>query len=102
MRAGSDNIRTFVEVVRKHSLSAAARSLALPKSTVSRRLVRLEEELQSKLLRRDAHQVTLTLAGRRFYDSVVVAIDALDAAVTALEESSSAPRGTIRVTAPPD
>jgi DNA-binding transcriptional LysR family regulator len=100
--ASSDNIATFVEVVRRQSLSAAARSLSLPKSTVSRRLVRLEQELASKLLHRDARKITLTAAGRRFYEAVLAPIDALGAAVTALEESSREPRGTIRVTAPPD
>lgn len=102
MPPSADNIATFVEVVRRQSLSAAARSLGLPKSTVSRRLVRLEEELHSQLLLRDARKIALTTVGRRFYGQVVSAVDALDAAVTQLEQSSSEPRGTIRITAPPD
>src|SRR5262245_30451244 len=64
--------------------------------------MRLEAELHNKLLHRDARKITLTPAGRRFYDSVVSAVDALDAAVSALEDSSREPRGTIRITAPPD
>jgi DNA-binding transcriptional LysR family regulator len=102
MPPSADNIATFVEVVRRQSLSAAARSLGLPKSTVSRRLVRLEEELHSQLLQRDARKIALTAVGRRFYGQVVAAVDALDAAVTQVEQSSSEPRGTIRITAPPD
>lgn len=102
MPPSADNIATFVEVVRHQSLSAAARGLGLPKSTVSRRLIRLEQELDAKLLHRDARKITLTSTGRRFYESVVSAVDALDAAVQALEQSSKAPRGTIRITAPPD
>jgi DNA-binding transcriptional LysR family regulator len=102
MPASSDNITTFVEVVRHQSLSAAARGLGLPKSTVSRRLMRLEAELHNKLLYRDARKITLTAAGRRFYEAVVSAVDALDAAVAALEQSSREPRGTIRITAPTD
>jgi DNA-binding transcriptional LysR family regulator len=98
----ADNIATFVEVVRQHSLSAAARSLGLPKSTVSRRLLRLEQELQTKLLHRDSRRLTLTGPGRSFYASVVSAVDALDTAVSALERSSTEPRGKIRVTAPAD
>jgi DNA-binding transcriptional LysR family regulator len=102
MAASADNIATFVEVVRHKSLSAAARSAQLPKSTVSRRLARLEQELHSQLLHRNARKITLTPAGRRFYDSVASAVDALDAAIEALEQSDSEPRGSIRVTAPPD
>lgn len=98
----ADNIATFVEVVRRQSLSAAARSAGLPKSTVSRRLKRLEQDLGSQLLHRDARKITLTPAGRHFYESVVGPVDALGAAVEALEHSRSEPRGTIRLTAPPD
>lgn len=102
MPASADNIATFVDVVRSQSLSAAARRLGLPKSTVSRRLMRLESELHNKLLHRNARKITLTPAGRRFYEGVVSAVDALDAAVAALEHSSKEPRGTIRITAPAD
>lgn len=98
----ADTIATFVEVVRQHSLSGAARSLGLPKSTISRRLQRLEQALQNQLLQRDARKIALTPAGRSFYAAVVAPVDALAAAVTALEQSSQAPRGSIRLTAPPD
>lgn len=102
MAADRDNIATFVEVIRRNSLAAAARHLAVPKSTVSRRLARLEEQLDTKLVHRDARRVTPTPEGSRFYDSVVDAIDALDTAVAMIEESTTQPRGTIRLTAPSD
>lgn len=102
MHASADNIATFVEVVRQHSLSGAARRLSLPKSTVSRRLLRLEQQLRSKLLHRDARKLTLTAAGRRFYDAVAGAVDTLESALTEAEQSSREPRGVIRVTAPTD
>ena len=102
MRADKDNIATFVEVIRRNSLAAAARHLGVPKSTVSRRLARLEEQLDTKLVHRDARRITSTPEGIRFYDSVVDAVDALDTAVATLEESSTEPRGTIRITAPSD
>ena len=101
-RADKDNIATFVEVIRRNSLAAAARHLGMPKSTVSRRLVRLEEQLDTKLVHRDARRVTPTPEGSRFYDSVVDAIDVLDTAVATVEESTTEPRGTIRITAPSD
>lgn len=102
MKVDRDNIATFVEVIRRNSLAAAARHLDVPKSTVSRRLSRLEEQLDVKLVYRDARRITATAEGVRFYDSVVDAVDQLDTAVAAIEESSTAPRGTIRVTAPSD
>lgn len=98
----ADHIATFVEVVRQRSLSAAARRAGLPKSTISRRLARLEQQLHSKLLHRDARKLTLTPAGQRFYASVAGPVDALSAAIEAHEQSDQQPRGTIRLTAPAD
>jgi DNA-binding transcriptional LysR family regulator len=102
MAANRDNIATFVEVVRRKSLAAAARYLEVPKSTVSRRLSRLEEQLDTKLVHRDARRVVPTPEGVGFYDSVVDAVDALDTAVAMIEQSTTQPRGTIRMTAPGD
>ena len=102
MEADRDNIATFVEVVRRGSLAAAARALEIPKSTVSRRLTRLEEQLGTKLVHRDARPISTTPEGVRFYDSVVDAIDALDVAVATVEKSTTEPQGTIRVTTPSD
>jgi DNA-binding transcriptional LysR family regulator len=102
MEVDKDNIATFVEVIRRESLAAAARHLGVPKSTVSRRLSRLEEQLGTKVVHRDARRVSPTSEGIRFYGSVVDAIDALDVAVATIEQSATEPRGTIRLTAPSD
>ena len=89
-------------MVRRQSLAGAARQLDVPKSTVSRRLSRLEEQLRTKLVHRDTRATSPTPEGMRFFDSVVDAIDELDAAVAGIEQSLSEPRGTIRVTTPAD
>mgnify|MGYP001818398151 CR=1 FL=1 len=102
LRADKDNIATFAHVVRQQSLAGAARHLGIPKSTVSRRIARLEAQLGVKLVHRDARRISLTAEGRRFYDSVVHAVDALELAVERIEDSSRAPRGMIRITAPGD
>jgi len=100
--ASADNIVTFVEVVRERSLSGAARRLGLPKSTVSRRLRRLEQELSVQLLHRNSRAVTLTDSGRQLYQAVHPAVDSLGSAVTDLSRSSQELRGTVRLTAPAD
>ena len=46
--------------------------------------------------------MTATPEGMRFYDSVVDAVDAIDAAVASLEQSTTEPRGPIRMTTPSD
>ncbi|MBW2455562.1 MAG: LysR family transcriptional regulator [Deltaproteobacteria bacterium] len=102
MNADIDNIATFVEVVRRHTLASAARHLGVPKSTVSRRLRRLEEQLETKLIHRDGRAVTPTTEGSRLYDGAVDAVDALEQAVAGIEARTKEPRGTVRVTAPAD
>lgn len=100
--ADIDNIATFVRIVRGMSLASAARELGVPKSTVSRRLLRLEQDLDAKLVHRDSRPLRLTVEGRRFFDSVVGAIDDLELAIAKVEASAAEPAGVIRLTAPAD
>ncbi|MFT7664912.1 MAG: DNA-binding transcriptional LysR family regulator [Planctomycetota bacterium] len=90
----------FAQVVDEGSFTAAARSLDLPKSTVSRRVSRLEGQLGLQLLRRTTRQLNLTDAGRAFYAEAARAGEALLAAEQAATSVLDEPRGTLRVTAP--
>ncbi|GGD21964.1 LysR family transcriptional regulator [Aureimonas glaciei] len=63
-----DDILTFVEVADAGGVSAAARRLGVSKSIVSRRLLRLEEDLGAQLLMRTTRGAALTEAGSIFRD----------------------------------
>lgn len=58
-----NHLNTFATVVRLGSLSAAARAMGVPTSTVSRQLSRLERTLGVDLIHRGARRVSLTEAG---------------------------------------
>ncbi|MFT7670115.1 MAG: DNA-binding transcriptional LysR family regulator [Planctomycetota bacterium] len=90
----------FAQVVDEGSFTAASKVLDLPKSTVSRRVSRLEGQLGLQLLRRTTRQLSLTDAGRAFYEEVARAAEALVAAEQAATSVLDEPRGTLRVTAP--
>lgn len=90
----------FTQVVDEQSFTAAARALDLPKSTVSRRVSRLEEQLGVQLMRRTTRRLSLTDAGQAFYTCAVTALEALAAAECAATETLDEPRGRLRVTAP--
>ena len=92
----------FVRVVETGSFTAAARALALPKSSVSRAVTKLERELGVRLLQRTTRALALTDAGRRFFDRVRGAVQGLDEAEAAAREEGSEPRGVVRMTAPSD
>ncbi|SJL84950.1 LysR family transcriptional regulator [Vibrio palustris] len=56
-------IRAFNALCQYKSLTSAAKHLDQPKSTLSRRLSQLEEDLGQALLARDGNRLTLTKAG---------------------------------------
>ncbi len=64
-----DSLLVFGKVVENRSLSRAAALLGMPKSTVSRKLTKLESDLGIKLLRKNTHQLTVTDLGQKVYRS---------------------------------
>jgi len=68
----------FLKVVETESITRAAESLRLPKSSVSRTVSALERELETQLLLRTTRHVKLTEAGRRFYERAKAARAALE------------------------
>ena len=97
-----DDVAVFVRVVEARGFSAAARALRVPKSSVSRRVARLESKLGIRLLHRTTRSLTLTEAGRTYHDRVSVALAAMVDAASAAVEAREVPRGTVRISAPPD
>jgi DNA-binding transcriptional LysR family regulator len=93
---------TFARVVEDGGFTAAARTLRTPKSSVSRAVALLEEELGVRLLQRSTRKVELTEAGRVFYDRASRALAGLEDAEAAVSDLQASLRGAVRVTAPPD
>lgn len=58
--------RTFLEILRCRSFSAAAESLHVTQTTVTMRMSRLEERLGCRLLERNRSGVAMTADGERF------------------------------------
>src|SRR4051794_4593821 len=90
----------FVRVVDEGGFSAAARALRLPKSSISRGVSLLEEELGARLLQRSTRKVHLTEAGTAFYDRASRGIAGVEEAAAAVTELQGSLRGTVRLTAP--
>ncbi|TCO61041.1 LysR family transcriptional regulator [Actinocrispum wychmicini] len=97
-----DDVAVFVRVVDTGGFTAAADTLHLPKSTVSRRVARLERRLGTRLLNRTTRAVTPTEAGRSFYARASAALAELHDAASAAFDEREIPRGTVRLGAPPD
>jgi DNA-binding transcriptional LysR family regulator len=95
-----EHLRTFARVVRLGSLTKAALSLGLPKSTVSRRLAELERQLETQLVQRTTRRLAVTEAGYRLFEHAEHHILELEAVARTIADHSGELRGTLRVTTP--
>lgn len=94
-----DDLRAFLQVADAGGVAAGARRLGLPKSLVSRRLVRLEKELGVQLLARSARGALLTEAGMTYREHAARISSELDAAEQAVSPDGAV-RGTLCIAAP--
>ena len=89
----------FVQVVDRGGFTAAGRTLRIPKSTLSHRILRLETELGVRLLNRTSRRFAVTDAGEEFYRHAVVMLHDAELAETAIRHRLTEPTGTVRCTA---
>ncbi len=91
---------SFVRVMEAGSVSAASRSLGVPRPTLSRRISRLEDHYGVRLVHRSTRSLTLTDAGQEVFQNgraIVADLDALDATVRSRD---GAVCGLVRVSGP--
>lgn len=94
------DIVAFVRVVEAHSFVAAAQTLGMSPSAISKAVTRLEERLGARLLNRTTRSLSLTDLGTNFYDRAREALGQLDQAESEVSESRGIPRGRLRVDVP--
>lgn len=95
-----DNIRElafFLRVSEEASFSAAARSLDLDPSTISKVVQRLENRLGVRLFHRTSRVLRLTQEGERFLTAAQKVMQALEEAEESLSPAMSEPSGLLRL-----
>lgn len=100
MSAKADDIILFVMVVESGSFTKVAEQLNLTNSVVSKRIARLEHELNAQLLYRTTRKLSLTDAGATFYGKARLAKLAFQEAEDAVTGYSEEVRGKIKLTMP--
>jgi DNA-binding transcriptional LysR family regulator len=93
-----DDLRFFVSVAAKGSISGAAKDLRASHSTVLRRLASLEKRLGARLFKRLPGGYTITQAGERLRDRLTGVAEQIESARRQLSGLDTRPSGTIRVT----
>ncbi|HEU4352610.1 MAG TPA: LysR family transcriptional regulator [Burkholderiales bacterium] len=93
-------METFVRIVERGSLTAAADALDTSLPSVVRGLAALEAELDVRLLNRTTRRIALTDEGREYYERCRRVLAEVDEAEAVLSARRAAPKGRLRVTAP--
>ena len=96
------DLEVFVRNADTGSLSAAARGQGLTPAAASIALKRLETRLGIRMLARSTRSMRLTEEGRRYLDSVRVALSALSEGEQALKQQSQGLSGLLQLAAPSD
>lgn len=93
-------VAAFAGVLEAGSFRGAALALRVPRSTISRRIAALEDQLGVRLLERTTRSVRLTGEGAAYHGQVRPALEALREAERAVSTARAAPSGRLRITAP--
>ena len=94
------DIAVFVQVVRDGSFTKASDRLELSRSVVSKYVTRLEERLGARLLNRTTRRLSLTEAGRVFYERSRRGLEEIEEAETEVSRLQGEARGLLRVNSP--
>lgn len=96
----AEDLLSFVAVAEEGSFSRAADRLGLTKSTISKRVARLEGRLDARLFRRTTRALHLTDPGHRFLVHASAIVEAAKEAEAEVRETQTEVRGRLRVNAP--
>lgn len=94
-------MEAFVRVVDAGSFSTAARQWGRSKAVVSKYITSLESHLGVQLIQRTTRSLSLTEAGRAYRARCTDVLGEIQALEASLREAVAAPRGPLRITAPP-
>jgi DNA-binding transcriptional LysR family regulator len=93
-------MQLFVRIVDAGSFSAVAREMDMIQPTVSKQLTALEERLGVRLLNRTTRKLSLTDAGREYYQRCKRILDEVQELESEVSDLQNRPTGTLRVNAP--
>lgn len=93
-------LETFVAVVEEGSFTAAAGVLGVSKSYVSKQVTALEDRLGARLMNRTTRSLSLTSAGRAFFERCKQILAEVDEAERAVTQLQTEPRGLLRASVP--
>ena len=100
MKWNIDDLPVFVAVAEMRGVTGAAKRLSMPKSTVSRTLSRLENDLEVRLFNRNTREFNLTAEGVVLFQHAQVVMDHVKATDEAVAGLRHTPSGALKVSMP--
>lgn len=95
-----DDLPIYIAVVELGGITAAANRLAMPKSTISTVLSRLEHGLRLRLIDRNSRNFRVTDDGEVFYRHAKTIMEQVDEAAAVMSGLTSTPSGRLTVALP--
>lgn len=96
------NVYYFIQVARSGSFTRAGKTLNMPKSTLSRKVRELEEEMGVSLIQRTTRSFVLTEQGQYFYQNAVRITNEMIELQKQVKQQQTEIRGPIRLGATPE
>lgn len=96
----ANTLLMLAKVIELKSVSGAAMVLGIPRSTVSRKINKLEADLGIKLLRKNTRQITVTDLGDEIYKHAQVIQNEINLVRSILGGRRQEPQGVLRVAMP--
>lgn len=93
-----NDMHYFVRAVEHQGITAAARALDIPKSSISRRILALEASLGARLIQRTSRRFVVTDIGAEFYRHARAMLIEAEAAESVVRSRAAEPSGIIRFT----
>lgn len=94
------SMRVFTAVVEHGTYAAAARQLDMSKAMASKHVMHLEQRMGARLLNRNSRHLSLTEAGKLYFERCQLMLEELDEVESSISRATVTPRGVIRLTAP--
>src|SRR5690606_27903126 len=98
----ANDLILFAHVIDAGSFTRASELTGLPKSTLSRRLSELEDELGERLTQRSTRRLVLTDFGASSLEYARRHADEAEAAAALAQHRQATPYGVLRVSLPPE
>ncbi len=90
----------FYYIVKLKNFSQAAEKLKVSKAYVSKHVTQLEKELKARLLNRSTRQISLTEAGKIFFQHCQALVELTEKGYDAIANLHHHPAGTLKIAAP--